>query len=122
MSSVRSASRVGPKRMHTLTTEPTTPTSLPAARATLMASLMTPRSAPSVRLRWVYHWYLVRLVRIACCGFAMAGFGLLHGGGGSRRWFGGGSAGHGSAPGPSAGSSSSIARGSAPVGVHVVTG
>src|SRR6476646_3729469 len=71
MSSVRSASSVGPNRMHTFTGV-VTPTSEPAARRLRRASLITPRSAPSVRLKCVYHWYLVRLVRIACCGFGIA--------------------------------------------------
>jgi hypothetical protein len=38
----------------------------PAARASRIACLMTPRSAPSVWLNWVYHCYFVRFVRIAC--------------------------------------------------------
>src|SRR5262249_14700246 len=73
MSSVRSARSVGPNRMHTLMGV-ITPTSAPAVRAFLSALLMTPRSPPSVRLKCVYRWYLVRSVRIACCGFAMAPF------------------------------------------------
>src|SRR4029079_3789054 len=49
-----------------------TPTSWPAVRTSLSAFLITPRSAPSVRLKCVYHWYLVRLVRIACWGLGMS--------------------------------------------------
>src|SRR5205807_9752792 len=71
MSLVRSASRVGPKSRHTLSGL-VTPTSSPAMRAFLRASLMTPRSAPSTRLMWVYHWYFWRSVRIACCGLGIA--------------------------------------------------
>src|SRR5262245_23449079 len=56
--------------MHTLIGT-VTPVSAPAARASAIACLMTPRSAPSVRLKWVYHWYFSRLVRIACCGLGM---------------------------------------------------
>src|SRR5437773_2504995 len=48
-----------------------TPVCAPAARVSRSACLMTPRSAPSVRLKCVYHWYLVRLVRIACWGLGM---------------------------------------------------
>src|SRR5262249_26998462 len=49
-------------------------TSAPAALAVFSACLMTPRSAPSVRLKWVYHWYFSRLVRIACCGLGISPF------------------------------------------------
>src|SRR4051812_4708526 len=76
MSAPRSASNVGPSKMHTLIAT-VTPTSEPAWRTSRSAALMTSRSAPSVRLMCVYHWYLVRLVRIACCGFGIVG--LLEG-------------------------------------------
>src|SRR5690349_14816485 len=71
MSSVRSVSRLGPNRMHTLIGV-VTPTSEPARRKSASAPLITPRSAPSVRLKCVYHWYFVRLVRIACWGLGIS--------------------------------------------------
>ena len=71
MSSVRSASSVGPNRTAHVDGTTSRRRRSPAARASRRACLITPRSAPSVRLKCVYHWYFVRLVRIACCGFAM---------------------------------------------------
>src|SRR4029077_13138878 len=101
----RSASRVGPSRMHTLIGV-VTPTSAPAARAALMASLITPRSAPSVRLMCVYHWYFSRLVRMACSGLAMQDHCSYTGGGSAR---------HGSARDGVAGSCDTAVRGSSAV-------
>src|SRR6476659_5549874 len=71
-SPVRSASSFGPNRKQTLIGT-VMPTSEPAARVSRIAALMTPRSAPSVLLRCVYHWYFVRFVRIACWGFGIVG-------------------------------------------------
>src|SRR5688500_1952696 len=70
MSSVRSASRVGPNRMTTLTGV-IMPTELPASRRSRSAALITLRSAFSVRLKCTYHWYLVRSFRMPGCGLGM---------------------------------------------------
>ena len=70
MSSVRSASSVGPNRMQRLTAV-VTPSGPQSWRSSWSARLITPRSAPSVRLRWTYHWYFSRFAKMAGCGCAM---------------------------------------------------